>query len=197
MLTSVNWSHEEQDLSIAFLRDLSHVTTDFFAKISEQSVMSRRLIATEAVNLVDPSALLAAPLGTDLFGGAWPKVAEADLSTRKRKAEQAKLKAPTAGGKRGRGRGQVRSRAARQRPAMVQVPVQYQQVPQQWAYPGQGPVFQLPAQAPAPPVNTRGRQRRGGRAARGARGNRARGRGRGARAARDQYSMTGQQQQHF
>jgi len=72
-----------------------------------------------------PSALLTAPLGTDLFGGTWPKVAEADLSTRKRKAEQVKLKAPTVGGKRSRGRGQVRPRAARQRPAMVQMPAQY------------------------------------------------------------------------
>ena len=105
------------------LRDLTHTSIDHFTKIAEQSVISRRGIAVQAVNVVDRSPLLVAPLGDDLFGGRWPAAAEAEVAHRKRKAEQDQLRARAARGKKqARGRGGMSSDSYQRRPAARQQP---------------------------------------------------------------------------
>ena len=58
------------------IRDFTHVFIDHFVRIVEQSVIYRRNIAAQAVNVADRSMLLSAPLGTDLFGGQWQAAVE-------------------------------------------------------------------------------------------------------------------------
>ena len=95
--------------TVEVLRDLTHVGIDHSIRIVEQSIAFRRLIAVQAVNLADRSALLAAPLGTDLFGGKWPETVAVEEARRKRKAEQAQLQ--PRGAKRARARGDRRLEA--------------------------------------------------------------------------------------
>ena len=56
---------EERGLTVEVMRDLSQTTRDHFVKIVEQSVVARRLDATQALNFADRSPLLSAPLGSD------------------------------------------------------------------------------------------------------------------------------------
>lgn len=206
-------TREELDTSVAFLRELSHLAIDHTAKVVEQSVASRRRVAADAVNLVDPAVLLKAPIGRDLFGGAWPKVAEDDSATRKRKAESAQLcsQHQAKRGRRGRGSKSFRSgRGGRRRgqAAFAPVPAMQALMPQQLVQQPQQPVYQGPGaylnQAPAAgsrPSRRRGRgSGRWPRAARGARRGAATAAsfGAGAPVAGQFYQPPAyQQQQHF
>ena len=175
-------SVEERTRTIEVLRDLSHTSIDHYVRIIEQSIVSRRMVAAQAVNLADRAGLLAAPLGPDLFGGQWSAAAEAETAFRKRKADQAALKAKGSS-KRLRGRGTFgrgRGRAPQVHAPMIFAMPQPQQQRQQW-----GASAQVPAQPLLQPLvqpygghqpSGRGRGRRPQRT----RPNR-RGRGRGAR----------------
>ena len=171
---------EERQYTAAVLRDLSHTIKDHFVRIAEQSVLSRRAIATMALNIEDVSKLMIAPLGKDLFGGAWQSVADADSARRKRKAEEAALRTRESKPKRTRGRGLsqlTRGRGARPQ-AMPTPQVQQYPHPHTLSIP---PLMQfaLPAPLQNPPQMTpQSTQKRGG-GKRNRRDSNRRGRGRG------------------
>jgi len=201
-------SADQLQTSVAFLRDLSHTSIDHFIRIAEQSIISRRHIALEALNLANQSSLLRAPLGADLFGGAWPGAAEAETAHRKRKAEQAKQRAASSANKRSRGQGPPLPRGARSRRGPAQV---YPQQQQQWVLqPTPAPLMQVPVQNPPMMGGDRsasrskrekqGRRGRGGRGGRGSRRGRGRGAGRTAaaqHAPQAHYPAPTQQQYYF
>ena len=191
-------SSEERGLTVEVMRDLSHTTSDHFVKIVEQSVVARRLNATQALNFADRTPLLSAPLGSDLFGGLWPSEAEKNVELRKRKAEQVKRKAKGSASKKSKGRGAKKPRYSKTQPAQqqVMVPAPFQQ----WAFQQPQPTLQY-NQYPMQPVPARGSARGSSRRNRaGRRGGRARGRGpyRGAAAAAmGAPPSVPQSQQHF
>ena len=142
--------------TVEVLRDLTHVGIDHSIRIVEQSIAFRRLIAVQAVNLADRSALLAAPLGTDLFGGKWPETVAVEETRRKRKAEQAQLQ--PRGAKRPRARGGSATRGQRPRQpgstyqqAFQQPLLQQQLSSQQQPLPQQGWNQQQPFHAQGAP----------------------------------------------
>jgi hypothetical protein len=135
---------------------------DHFVKIAEQSVVSRRSIATQALNLADKSKLMSAPLGRDLFGSQWEVLEGEDSALRKRKAEQAALRARSGDAKRPRGRGyppaRGRGAAPRQVAAVQQYPQQFGAIPPLMQY-GQ-PVQYYQQPQPDQPSRGRGRAKR-------------------------------------
>jgi hypothetical protein len=160
---------DERTLTIDILRDLTHNVIDHFVKITEQSVLSRRAIATQALNLADRSKLMSAELGADLFGGQWESLEETDAALRKRNADQAALRARSTSAKRGRGSGsnpgRGRGAAPRRAAAVQQYPQQYGAAPPLMQY-GQQPMqqpmqyFQQPPSVQSPRGRGRGKPKK-------------------------------------
>jgi hypothetical protein len=101
------------------LRVVFPAVIDHFVKITEQSVISRRFIATQALGLADRSSLMSAEPGKDLFGSQWGDLEGHDSAFHKRKAEQAVPRARAGGAKRARGRSypSARGQGAAPRPS--------------------------------------------------------------------------------
>lgn len=154
-------TEEERLMTLSVVKDLAHASKDVLIKISEHSLMERRQLAAQAMNLTDKSGLIDAPLGKDLFGGAWADVADRDAANRKRRAEADGAK-ERGKAKRVRSRSRSRTRvppsqAPSQPPPAVPVAAPQYAQPQPSAIP---PLILYQQPQPAP-VRGRSRRRRG------------------------------------
>ena len=82
--------------------------TEHFTKVTVRCMRSRRQNIARALNFSDTQGLLAAPMGTDLFGGQWPKL-HAEEQARKKATQEAQklLKGSQPGQRGGRGNSSV------------------------------------------------------------------------------------------
>ena len=71
--------------TLDILWDGAYISLDHFIKKAEQSLVSWRAIAIQAVNLVDGRSLLQAPLVTDLFWWSVAKAADMEIAYCERK----------------------------------------------------------------------------------------------------------------
>ena len=84
-------SRAATDRTINVVSDLNHLVAEHFAKVTVRCVRSRRQNIARALNFSDTRELLAAPMGTDLFGGQWPKLHAEEQARKKATQEAQKL----------------------------------------------------------------------------------------------------------
>ena len=75
------------------LKELQHMSTRHLARITTQSVLTRRACAAEALNIQDQASLLAAPFGKSLFGEDWERIRTDEEARRQQATAAAALKA--------------------------------------------------------------------------------------------------------